>query len=158
MMSGFSQAKQVWVAPTNLFQEEIQRRTMPIKLWCWWFNRQHPYCKVSKELVSLWCKREEKNPLCPAKQTLKELLSSHPTSCWLIHKNHTSPVKVAISDRSQSLNYEPHKINVRGKSSVSLAFQTVSGVTTESVDPETSYTGVIPVEILPLSGKFWNCS
>lgn len=33
--SGFSQAKQVWVAPTKIFQEEIQRKVMPIKLWCW---------------------------------------------------------------------------------------------------------------------------
>lgn len=65
-------------------------------------------------------------------------------------------MKAVISDRSQSfpLNYELHKISVRGKSSVSLAFQTVSGITAERVDTETSYTGVIPVEILPLAGKF----
>lgn len=54
MMSEFT--RKTSLSGTNISEEEIQRKIISIKNWCWWFNRQHPYCKISNELIlSVWC-------------------------------------------------------------------------------------------------------
>lgn len=51
MMSNFR--NKTSLSSCNIWEEEIQRKPKLIKRWCWWFNRQHPYCKVCNELRSL---------------------------------------------------------------------------------------------------------
>lgn len=121
MMSEFT--RKTSLSGTNISEEEIQRKLTSIKKWCWWFNRQHPYCKISNEPVSVWCmaviagslgfhKRggasvqgpyrlpRQPNPEGTVRLAPYTFKSSN---VLLICKSHTGLVTAVISDSSQDV-------------------------------------------------------